>query len=259
MSGCKTCGGTSTTQPRGQIDVPCKCGSNVGVSASSIDAQRGVMVVHDTLDPNQDWEKVDLLNANTIKWVRCPCTTYVPPAVWCPSCHTNLVPQWKELCVSGTSAEVAAARQNYNPTVIHYRRMARDLIAQYGPLQRVEYLSHFPKFEINFVFERRTVYSGQRRGEYDIHFLSLGYVGEGPRYARFFLDEAGFRMSSDEIDAIRPGAVIELRDRKVVVSYPEKATSPARDTPSLADSARTPTVTKSEAGRRQRKWWRFWS
>ncbi len=131
---------------------------------------------------------------------------------------------------SGTSAEVEVDQQNYHPTVIHYRQMARDLIKQHGPLKRVEYLSHFPKFEINFVFEKRTVYSGERRGEYDIHFLSLGYVGEGPRYARFFLDEAGFSISSDEIDAIRPGAIIELRDDRVVVSYPEKATDTDSET-----------------------------
>lgn len=248
MSGCKTCGGTSATQPHKQIHVPCKCGSSVGVSTSAIDLQRGVMVVHDTLDPNAD----------SIKLVRCRYTTYVPPAVWCPDCQRNLLPQWKEICVSGTSAEVEVAQQNYHPTVLHYRQMARSLIKQHGPLKRVECLSHFPNFEINFVFERKTMYSGQRRGDYDIHFLSLGYVGEGPRYARFFLDEAGFQMSSDDIDAIRPGAVIQLRDGKAVVSYPEKATSMAPGTAAVADQPRMPTVTKSEAAKGPRKWWQFW-
>lgn len=108
------------------------------------------------------------------------------------------------------------------PTERAYRAMARELVQQYGPLKRVEYLSHFPKFEINFVFERKTVYSGQRRGQHDIHFLSLGYFGEGPRYARSFLDEVGFAMSSEEIAAIEPGAVIELRAGKIAVSYPDK-------------------------------------
>lgn len=110
------------------------------------------------------------------------------------------------------------------PTERSYRAMARDLIQQHGALKRVEYLSHFPGFEINFVFERKMVYSGQRRGQHDIHFLSLGYVGEGPRYARAFLDEAGFSMSSEEIDGIRPGAMITLRDGQVVVSYPDPRT-----------------------------------
>ncbi len=207
MSGCKTCGGTSTTQPRRQINVPCKCGSNVGVSASAIDVQRGVIVVHDTLDPHAD----------EIKMVRCRYTTYIPPAVWCPSCQLNLVPQWKNLCVSGTSSEVEAAQENYNPTVIQYRTMARDLIARYGSLRRVEYLSHYPNFEINFVFERQTVLSGPRRGGYDIHFPSLGYVGEGPRYAQAFLDELGFGLTVDQMDSIEPGDVIERRHTGDVV------------------------------------------
>jgi hypothetical protein len=105
------------------------------------------------------------------------------------------------------------------PIELGYRKMARELIQQYGSLQSVEYLSHFPNFEINFVFDKHTVYSGRRRGEYDINFLSLGYVGEGPRYAQAFLDELGFSMTSDEIAAINPGAVIKLDNGKVVVEY----------------------------------------
>jgi hypothetical protein len=104
-----------------------------------------------------------------------------------------------------------------------YRKMARDLMQEYGPLKRVEYLSHFPNFEINFVFESKTVYSGKRRGQYDIHYLSLGYFGEGPTYARAFLDEAGFSMTPEEISAIQPGALISLQDGKVVVSYPDES------------------------------------
>lgn len=257
MAGCKTCGASSANQPHGQIDVPCRCGSNVGVSLSSIDAQRGAMAVHDTIDRIQDREKGQSFNARMIKWVRCPYTTYVPPAVWCPTCQTNLVPQWKELCVSGTSAEVETAQWNYHPTVIHYRQMARGLIRQHGPLKRVEYLSHFPKFEINFVFEKGTVYSGERRGEYDIHFLSLGYIGEGPRYARFFLDEAGFTMSSSEIDAIRPGAIIELSDGKVVTSYSEKSLAAGPN--ELSRSAMpVPTQANDAPGSVKKEWWRLW-
>ncbi|MBN1364355.1 MAG: hypothetical protein JW976_06075 [Syntrophaceae bacterium] len=104
-----------------------------------------------------------------------------------------------------------------------YRKMARDLMKKYGPLKRVEYLSHFPEFNIKFVFESKTVYSGKRRGRYDIHFMSLGYFGEGPRYAKSFLDEAGFSMTSKKIANIRPGAVINLKGRKVVVSYPDES------------------------------------
>jgi hypothetical protein len=114
------------------------------------------------------------------------------------------------------------------PIELGYRKMARDLVQQYGSLQSVEYLSHFPNFEINFVFDKHTVYSGRRRGEYDINFLSLGYVGEGPRYAQAFLDELGFSMTSDEIAAINPGAVIKLDNGKVVVEHEsiEKAKQP---------------------------------
>ncbi len=254
MTVCKTCGSDLSDQPRGQIDVPCKCGSNVKVSISSIDVQRGVMVVHDTLDPNQDWEKVDTLNANSIKLVRCSYTTYVPPAIWCPTCKAHLIPQWKDLCVTGTSAEVEAAQQNYHPTVIHYRQMARELIKQYGPLRRVEFLSHFPKFEINFVFENRTVLSGERRGEYDVHFLSLGYVGEGPRYAREFLAEAGFSMSADDIAAIKPGAVICLQNGTVAIEYPSN-----QEHQSVLLKDETQTGGRGGDKPTRRKWWRIWN
>lgn len=104
-----------------------------------------------------------------------------------------------------------------------YRQNARDLMQQHGTLKRVEYLSHFPKFEINFIFERKTIYSGKRRRQYDINFMSLGYFGEGPRYARHFLDEANFSMTEEEIAAIRPGAKMELREGKVFVFYSGEA------------------------------------
>ncbi|NSW54112.1 MAG: hypothetical protein HPY85_16535 [Anaerolineae bacterium] len=112
------------------------------------------------------------------------------------------------------------------PVEYRYRKMARELAQQYGPLRSVEYLSHFPNFEINFVFDTHTLYSGRRRGQYDIHFLSLGYIGEGPRYARAFLDELGFSMTAKEIDAIQPGDVIQLDAGKVVVHH--NAVSPTQ-------------------------------
>jgi rubrerythrin len=105
------------------------------------------------------------------------------------------------------------------PIELGYRKMARGLAQQFGSLQYVEYLSHYPNFEINFVFDTHTIYSGRRRGEYDINFLSLGYVGEGPRYAQSFLDELGFSMTSEEIASITPGAIIKLDNDKVVVKY----------------------------------------
>jgi hypothetical protein len=105
------------------------------------------------------------------------------------------------------------------PIELGYRKMARDLVQQYGSLRSVEYLSHYPNFEINFTFDTYTVYSGRRRGEYDINFLSLGYVGEGPRYTQAFLDELGFSMTSEEIASIKPGAIIKLDGDKVVVQY----------------------------------------
>jgi len=157
--------------------------------------------------------------------VSCPSChrdVFVPPTVWCKTCGIGLSTGWQTLLISGTSAEIGAAVWRYHPIATQYRQMARELISKYGPLKRVEYLSHFPGFEINFVFENKTVYSGKRSGQYDIHFLSLGYVGEGPRYAREFLAEAGFSMSSDDIEAIKPGAIIQLRKGTVFVEYPPK-------------------------------------
>jgi hypothetical protein len=107
-----------------------------------------------------------------------------------------------------------------------YRAMARMYILEYGPLERVEYLSHFPNFEINFVFKKGTVYSGRRTGRYDINFLTLGYYGEGPRYARAFLDEAGFPMTYEVISTIKPKDVIALEDGKVVINGVERRVRP---------------------------------
>jgi hypothetical protein len=103
----------------------------------------------------------------------------------------------------------------------HYRKMARELIAKYGPLKCVKFLSHYPNFDIDFIYQNDTVHSRQRTGEYDVHFLRLGYIGEGPRYARAFLDESGISLSSKQIEELKPGAVIELEDGKVKVSYPD--------------------------------------
>lgn len=99
-----------------------------------------------------------------------------------------------------------------------YERMSNDLVAKHGPLVGVDYASHFPKFEIWFCYQDGTrIYSGQRTGHYDIHFLTLGYVGEGPRYARHFLAAAGFDLTSEQIESIEPGDSIQLRDGKAVI------------------------------------------
>lgn len=104
-----------------------------------------------------------------------------------------------------------------------YRKLARQYREAYGALQSVNYLSHFPKFEINFNFEKAIVYSGARQGRYDINFLSLGYYGEGPKYARAFMDELGFSLTADEIADIAPGAMLTLEDGKVVIKYKENS------------------------------------
>jgi hypothetical protein len=102
------------------------------------------------------------------------------------------------------------------PAEWQYRAMARAFINDYGPLQRVEYLSHYPEFRIKFVFNKKTIYSERRTGALDINYLSLGYVGNGPTYARAFLDEAGFSMTFEEIKYIEPGDVLTLQNGKVV-------------------------------------------
>lgn len=99
-----------------------------------------------------------------------------------------------------------------------YERMSHDLIAQHGPLVRVKYASHYPLFEIWFCYQDGTeIYSGQRRGRYDIHFLSLGYAGEGPTYAQSFLEAAGFELTYAQVESVRPGDTIELVDGEATV------------------------------------------
>jgi hypothetical protein len=100
----------------------------------------------------------------------------------------------------------------------HYWMISKRLIAMHHRLVRISYLSHFPKFEINFEYQDGAiVYSGERTGTYDIHFLSLGYEGEGPRYARVFLAAAGFHLSADEIASIRPNDTIQMMFGKPLI------------------------------------------
>jgi len=99
-----------------------------------------------------------------------------------------------------------------------YEQMSKELIRHHGRLVEVDYLSHFPKFEIYFAYEDgMRIYSGKRTGQYDIHFLSLGYVGEGPRYAKCFLESAGFVMTVDQIKSIEPGDSLKLRDGVAII------------------------------------------
>lgn len=113
------------------------------------------------------------------------------------------------------------SRTTVDPIYESFRKMAREHQQRFGLLQRVQYLSHYPKFEIQFEFEKALRLSRQRTGKYDFHFMSLGYYGEGPRCAQAFLEELGFAMTEDEIAAIKPGAVITREGDQVVVAYPE--------------------------------------
>ena len=113
------------------------------------------------------------------------------------------------------------------PVEAYYESVSRQLIEKHGQLLDVDYTSHFPKFEIYFHYEDGTrLYSGPREGIYDLNFLSLGYVGEGPRYARHFLAAAGFELTSDDIASIKPGDSIVMRDgAAVIVREDDKVTA----------------------------------
>ncbi len=121
-----------------------------------------------------------------------------------------------------------------------YAKMSSDLIQVHGPLKEVEYVSHYPSFEIRFHYQDGTrIVSSKRTGKFDIHFLSLGYLGEGPRYAKAFLNAAGFPLSSKEIEQIKTGNVIRPGDSK-----PTRLTE-AR--PMATDSLPVPTLTVAQA------------
>lgn len=100
------------------------------------------------------------------------------------------------------------------------------------------------------------------RGKHSIHFFSLGYSGEGPCYARAFLYEARFTMSSDQIKSIGASARIELEDGEAVITYPERKTAdrdPAlrksmRDKPRFQDELHA----KAEDRATTKRLWQFW-
>jgi len=99
-----------------------------------------------------------------------------------------------------------------------YEDMSKDLINRHGPLISVDYISHYPNFEICFAYkDGMRIYSGRRTGQYDVHFLSLGHVGEGPRYARHFLSAAGFVLTTEQIEAIEPGDSIFRKNNKTFI------------------------------------------
>jgi hypothetical protein len=117
-----------------------------------------------------------------------------------------------------TGTPVRTAWEEAHPIEASYEAMSKHLVREHGPLVRVECLSHWPKFEIKFHYQDGVcIYSGARTGNYDINFLSLGYVGQGPRYAEHFLRAAGFDLTTEEIDRIKAGDSIVLRDGKAVV------------------------------------------
>jgi len=119
--------------------------------------------------------------------------------------------------LAGTT--VKAAWEQAHPIETSYEAMSRQLVHDHGPLERVEYISHWPKFEIRFHYkDGACVYSGSRTAKHDINFLSLGYVGEGPRYAKHFLEAAGFNLTTDEIANIKVGDKVVLRSGKAVVN-----------------------------------------
>ena len=106
--------------------------------------------------------------------------------------------------------QYAAGGDIPDPEKYHYWHMSKNLAAIHGPLMQASYLSHFPKFEIDFEYaDGFHLYSGARTGVYNIHFLSLGYVGEGPRYARVFLAAAGLDLTPEQIESICPGDIIK--------------------------------------------------
>lgn len=126
-----------------------------------------------------------------------------------------------------------------------FAQMSNDLVASHGPLVKAEYLSHYPGFEIRFHYrDGATILSGQRTGKFDIHFLSLGYVGEGPRYAKVFLDAAGCNRTAKEIAEIRPGDVILPGDSKVA----RFTDSSPRDAGATADALDSRQLTASALG-----------
>jgi ankyrin repeat protein len=119
--------------------------------------------------------------------------------------------------LSGIS--VRTAWEEAHPIETSYETMSKQLVSEHGPLERVEYVSHWPKFEIKFHYkDGACVYSGPRTAKHDINFLSLGYVGQGPRYAKHFLKAAGFNLTYDEIAGIKEGDNIVLSNGKAIVN-----------------------------------------
>jgi hypothetical protein len=174
MSSCSECGGDTSRISTTVVAFKCKCGEDVRVRPSSVNPETGASVIHETMESAMAGMLLrmssfsdDSGSVHTPK--NCQYTSLVPPDAFCPRCKKNFRPGWESLVVSGNSEDLEEARLRYNPIVRQYRSMARKYISKYGPLQRVEYLSHFPTFEIQFVFGRKIIYSGARRSGYDIH------------------------------------------------------------------------------------------
>ncbi|MDT8413649.1 MAG: hypothetical protein RQ875_14375, partial [Vicingaceae bacterium] len=100
----------------------------------------------------------------------------------------------------------------------YYERMSKELINRHGKLVQVDFSSAYPDYEIYFAYEdERRIYSGSPTGNYDIHSMTLGYLGEGSRYAKHFLASAGFDISDEQINSIKPGDSLRLENEIVVI------------------------------------------
>lgn len=92
-----------------------------------------------------------------------------------------------------------------------YAELSMRCMDEHGTLIRVEFLTHFPDFEMRFVYsDGWSMVTGQRRGQYDIHFMSFGYAGEGTRYLNHFLEAAGFFVDADLIESLKAGDALVL-------------------------------------------------
>lgn len=108
--------------------------------------------------------------------------------------------------------------EEYHPREAFYEAMSKQLVAKHGALKQVVCISLYPDFKIEFHYaDGACIRSDRRTREYDIHFMRLGYTGEGPRYAKHFLAAAGFDLTSEEIDGVRSGDCIVLSNGKAVV------------------------------------------
>ena len=90
------------------------------------------------------------------------------------------------------------------------RQIARQMIAQHGNLVEVNCISGLRpvNIELKFAYGYKEIIS-KHSGQVDISMMKFGYHGTGTRCFHAFLDEAGYKVTFEDLVNLENGTVLK--------------------------------------------------